>query len=83
MGKGAQDIDGTDNIGKILYDACCAGIHDRELVPGVTVVWLTSVELEESRQEYWLSQGCRGWDSEVLAMTEGRDVKVERMTAEM
>jgi hypothetical protein len=50
MGKGAQDIDGTDNIGKILYDGCCAGIHDRELVPGVMVVWPTSVELEESRR---------------------------------
>jgi hypothetical protein len=50
VSKGAQDIDGTDNNGKILYYDCFAGIHDRELVPGVTVVWPTSVELEESRE---------------------------------
>jgi hypothetical protein len=50
VGKGAQDIDSTDNIGKILYDGCCAGIHDKELVPGVMVVWQTSVALEESRR---------------------------------
>jgi hypothetical protein len=48
--KGAQDIDDTDNNGKILYNDCYAGIHDRELVPGVTVVWPTSVGLEESRK---------------------------------
>jgi hypothetical protein len=48
--KGAQDIDDTDNNGKILYNDCYAGIHDRELVPGVTVVWPTSVGLEESRR---------------------------------
>jgi hypothetical protein len=51
VGIDVLDSYDIDDIERILYNSCCAGIHNKELVPGVLVVSRTSVAQEESRQK--------------------------------
>ncbi len=82
MGRGVQDIDGTGNIEKILYDGRCADIHDRGLVPGVRVASRTPARARapglvraQAQAANWMAERTRA-----VRMTAER-VTAERMTA--